>query len=188
MNILEAHLLHHLLPQVRAVDRFSKFAATLEDLLGPALKRRGLVGCAIIGHEAATLGLQLKVSPWSQAVEGFLEQLLGIGDTPFKFACVDEVEWFLVDPIILEVVDFEDAVWRSPASHLLIVLIYGVVWRASVPVGLNGTEICPDNFCRRVFTKAQLLTIARNDALTRQAHSAKSIAQIPVPVPKSSTR
>lgn len=133
---------------MRAVDRLSKLAAALEDLLGPALKSRGLVGGAVIGHEATALGLQLKVSPRSQAFERLPEQLLRIRDAAFKFACVDEVEWVLVNPIILEVVDFEDAVWRSPASYLLIVLILGVVVvRASVPVGLNGTEICPDNFC-----------------------------------------
>jgi hypothetical protein len=69
-------------------------------------------------------------------------------------------------PIILEVIDHELKVWRNPGR-------------------LNRTQIITDNTCPRIFAGHQ--SVSMDYFLTRDSltDSAMSIAQMPVPVPKS---
>lgn len=117
-----------------AVNGLSKLAAAFEDAGSPALGIGGLLVGSIVGQEASTLSLELKVSARIQVIKGLLEQLFVIADASFQFTAMDVIKGLLVHPVVFKVINFEEAVGWGPVS---IISTAFASERLSLPVGLN---------------------------------------------------
>lgn len=78
----------------------------------------GLPVGAVVGKVAGVGTVEFEVSPGIQMLKGLPEQPLDVGDAALQLAAVDVVEFGLVEPFGLEVVDLEGEVRRDPMLHI----------------------------------------------------------------------
>lgn len=123
LDINKSGLRELLHPGMLRINRLAKHGSALSNVHHPRLSVRRLLKSIVVRLKLCSDTLHLEVTTGSKMLESLLEKLELVGDTAAKFASMDEVKWFGVEPVGFQVVNLETAVRGDPAERLVMFLV-----------------------------------------------------------------